>query len=413
MPKIADSFRLAAVCLMAAAVGLPIAIISLSKAVLLLATLIALPSVIRQPSLSRAVSTFSAPVAIFAALAALALSVLWTAAPAPEAWTAWAKHAKLLLIPLLLLLVRNWREARRALLFFLAAQVFLLISSWLLWLGAPVPWATSNTALTGYAVFSSRLDQPIMTGLTAALCWHCRDLTPTPFWRRLALLVAALAVANVFVVMSGLTGHVVLLVLLSLAAIWAIPKPYRLAGMLVPVLLAAAVFGASGHARERMAATVQELDSYTKIGSTDSSSGERLNYWHRSLQSIALHPLAGSGVGSWNAQYLKMDQGRGPVNAQNVRNPHQEYLLWGVEAGLIGMALLGNILLAVWRDARRIPPPMTRSTLSVLAATAIACLFNSSLFDATIGDFLCVALALTLALGWHAPGRVPDGEVTA
>jgi hypothetical protein len=32
-------------------------------------------------------------------------------------------------------------------------------------------------------------------------------------------------------------------------------------------------------------------------------------------------------------------------------------------------------------------------------------MLNSSLFDATIGDFFCVALALTLALGWHT--RLP------
>ena len=47
-----------------------------------------------------------------------------------------------------------------------------------------------------------------------------------------------------------------------------------------------------------------------------------------------------------------------------------------------------------------------RATQSVLAATAIAYLLNSSLFDATIGDFFCVTLGLMLALGWHA--RHPD-----
>jgi len=69
---------------------------------------------------------------------------------------------------------------------------------------------------------------------------------------------------------------------------------------------------------------------------------------------------------------------------------------------VIGLALLGNVLLAAWRDSGRVIVQTARASQSVLAALVIACMFNSSLFDATIGDFFCVALALVLALGWHA-----------
>ncbi|WP_372828190.1 O-antigen ligase family protein [Polaromonas sp.] len=79
----------------------------------------------------------------------------------------------------------------------------------------------------------------------------------------------------------------------------------------------------------RMATAFPDLDSYTKIGNSDPSSRERLNYWRRSIESIMQHPVAGSGVGSWNAEYQRLDHGRGPENAQNVRHPHQEQLLCG------------------------------------------------------------------------------------
>lgn len=410
MPKIAVpalSFRLVVVCLMAMSVGLPMAIISLSKALVLLFVAGGAFWLLRSPGPLRPLKAMATPAAVAIALLLLAVSISWSEAAWPQAWGAWGKHAKLLLIPLLLVLIRDEQEALFALMAFVAAQTALLLGSWLLWAGVPVPWATSNRAAVEYAVFSSRLDQPIMSGVTAAICWHLRQFAPARWGRSAALAVVVLALANVLFVMDGRTGHLVAIALISLALMWALAKPYRVFAGAVPLVVLLAVGLGSATVRERMHTAIQELDSYTKIGNTDSSSGERLNYWRRSVESIMQHPVAGAGVGSWNAEYQRLDQGRGPVNAQNVRNPHQEFLLWGVEAGVIGLALLCNLLVAVWRDTRRMPLPAARAAQSVLAALVIACMVNSSLFDATIGDFFCVALALVLALGWHA--RAPSG----
>ena len=416
MPKFAINFRLVIVCVAAASVGLPVAIISLSKALLLLFALGALLWLGRRSAPAADLKAIATPTAVLLALAGLAVSITWSDAPLPQALEAWAKHAKLLVIPVLLYLIRSEQDARLALLSFIAAQVFLLLSSWMLLFQVPLPWATSSVALTEYAVFSSRLDQPIMSGVTAAVCWHLRHLAPGRWGRQLALAVVALALANVFFVMIGRTGHVVLIALISLAIMWELPKSYRLLAVSAPFLVLLVVLLGSPKVRDRMMTAVQELDSYTKTGNTASSSGERLNYWYRSIESIVQHPIAGSGVGSWNKEYRRLDQSRGPVHAQNIRNPHQEYLLWGVEAGVIGIALLLNFLLAVYRDTLRMSAPLTRATQSVLAALAIACLFNSILFDALIGDFFGVALGVMLALGWHARAQTvpaPAGNEAA
>ena len=80
-------------------------------------------------------------------------------------------------------------------------------------------------------------------------------------------------------------------------------------------------------------------------------------------------------------------------------NPHQEYLLWGVELGIPGIALLIAILGTIWRLSMKFEPQAARASHSVLVAIMIACSVNCSLTDALIGDFLCLALALTLCLG--------------
>ena len=80
-------------------------------------------------------------------------------------------------------------------------------------------------------------------------------------------------------------------------------------------------------------------------------------------------------------------------------NPHQEFLLWGVELGVGGILLLILLVAALIRDSWRFPRPVRQATLSVVAVMVVACFFNSSLYDALIGDFFCVTLGLLLALG--------------
>ena len=69
-----------------------------------------------------------------------------------------------------------------------------------------------------------------------------------------------------------------------------------------------------------------------------------------------------------------------------------------IELGLPGIALFCAVLLALYRDSRQLETPARRAMQSVLAALALACLFNCTLYDALIGDFFCIALALVAAL---------------
>jgi O-antigen ligase len=80
-------------------------------------------------------------------------------------------------------------------------------------------------------------------------------------------------------------------------------------------------------------------------------------------------------------------------------NPHQEFLLWGVELGIGGTLLLLLLIGSLVRDAMTFQAPVMRATISVVAVMVVACLFNSSLYDALIGDFFCITLGLLLALG--------------
>jgi O-antigen ligase len=84
---------------------------------------------------------------------------------------------------------------------------------------------------------------------------------------------------------------------------------------------------------------------------------------------------------------------------QATNNPHQEYLIWGVQLGVPGLLLFLALMLSMLRDSSPMEEKYRRAVQTCVAGFAVACLFNASLFDGLIGDFFCVSFGLLLALG--------------
>ncbi|MFS2034153.1 O-antigen ligase family protein [Polaromonas sp. CT11-55] len=406
------NFRLAIICLMAASVGLSIAIISIAKLLLLLCAVAAL--LLRKglsPDGVPLTKTFTLP-AVLAVLLAFVLSLFWTVAPLQEAAGSLAKYGKLLIILAMMALIRDRREATYALAAFAIAQLLVVISSWMLFADMPVAWATSRTTVTHYTVFSGYLDQGIMSAVFAALCWHLRDLMPGRFGPRIAVAVAVLSLANVFFVMVGRSGQLVGVALLSLAIMWQLPKKYRIVIAVLPFLLVAVLFASSPAMRERLTLVKTEVQAYSTQNNESTSSGVRLAFWRRAAQVIIQRPLAGAGVGSWSSEYDRLERQDNPQHKDINRgsNPHQEYLLWGVQLGIPGLLLIAGFMLSVLRDTLKMETPYARAAQSAMLALAVACLFNSTLYDGLIGDFFCVVIGLLLALGLSKPAVPPPPQ---
>lgn len=377
------------------------AVISMAKLLLLLAgmAILLLSNQRPAPAMARKLGH----VAILLVLGVMALSTLWTTAPPGEAFSSLAKYGKLLIIPVLMLLIRDRREALYALFAFVAAQVFLVLSSWALFAQLPVPWATSRMALKEYAVFSSYLDQGIMSAVTAAVCWHLRHLMPGRYGAHAAIGVAIIAMADVLFVLSGRSGHVVAIALLSLAIMWMLPKKLWPVVVLLPFALAAALFFSSSKVHERLTLVSSEVRSYGSEQPAVTSSALRLMLWSSALELMAERPLLGSGVGSWSTEFnrLQRQKNAAHVDVGANGNPHQEYLQWGVQLGLPGLLLFIGLLVCLLRDAFTPDKAVFRAAASTLVALGVACLFNSSVYDALIGDFFCIALGVLLALAAH------------
>lgn len=406
--------RVAVVCFAAASVGLSMALISMAKLLLFVTAVFSLISFGRSKFARPALAQSYVPIAVLLMLCVCAASLLWTNGPLAEGLNSLGKYGKLLTIVVLMALIRTRTEALYAVAAFLFAQTALLLASWALYFGVPVPWATSNMALTHFSVFSAYLDQSIMSSVTAALFWHLRGLAPNKWARRLAITIAALAMVNVLFVLIGRTGHLVAIALLSLAIMWQLPKKLRLAVVVLPFILVGVLSISSTKVNERLRTVVTEVQLFSTTHQADTSSGIRLSLWRRAAQMIAMEPIKGFGLGNWNHQYdiRQREQNPAYVNVTTNANTHQEYLQWGVQLGLPGVLLLIGLMACILRDSLHMEPPFARATQSVLAAFAVTCMFNSALYDAHIGDFFCVAFGLMLALGLQRPASTAVSNVT-
>ena len=391
--------------LLAFSVSLPIALLSLAKTFVFLAALVYLLKdlVVRRPT-SQLARLYTHPVILLAMLL-WGASLLWTGADFEDALIAFVKHGKLMTIPILVYLLRDYRDAKWGIVALMAGQTWVLLNSWLMAFDIPLPWVmrVSGPAnpLTQYVPYAdSYLDQSIMLATTAGILWHLgRGQKTFAMWTKW---LALAGLANVLVLMPGRTGYLLTIVAVCLTALFDLPAKLRpVAAMVIPILLGSALFYALPQFQQRVGEAAQELKSYQTTPDVHSSVGARLNMWNLSLQAIADKPMTGYGVGSWTpvVKHLYGVEGDALFGAGNRSNPHQELLLWTVELGIAGALLFLGLLYALFLDTKNFRLPLQRATRSLIIMLLVTCMFNSPLYDDLMGDYFCVALGLLLALG--------------
>ena len=400
--------RRMAIGALAVSVSLPMGFISASKILLVLVGIAIFWGCNPRP-LSWRVQRPPLNTWIYLGLFAILTSGLWTHASDALMWKSINHHSTLLLIPLLYFMLKTKAEAHWALRGYVLGQLFVLASSWALFAGISLPWKSALDRNTGnqFAVFSSYLDQSIMASLFAAVLWQGRAFL-APGWQRYGVVPACLAsLGCVFFLLPGRSGQLVALAMISLSVMWLLPMRVRAAALLAPLVFMVGILAVPNPAKDRFEASWAEARAYSQGDVSPTSIGFRLEAWRSALVSIQEHPIAGTGAGSWGPQYDQIQSAAGRPNQNPTDgNPHQEFLLWGVELGLGGIVLLIGILASIFRLSLRMDVAERRATQSALLATVIACLFNCALYDALIGDYLCVTLALCLAAGLK-----PDAQV--
>jgi O-antigen ligase len=313
-----------------------------------------------------------------------AVGMLWADVPWRERLGGLDSFHRLLVIPLLLAQFRRSGNARWIMLGFLASCAVLLVASyahyaWRQWVPDPDHWTAYGIPVKDYILQSGEF-QLCAFGLAYAAveAWRAQR-------RRLAVALGLLACAflsNIVYIVTGRTAIVAMPVLLALFGLRLFGWRGVLGVVLAGVLIAAVAWFSSNYLRARVLGAWNEAYRYQTQGA-DTSAGERLEFWKKSLRFIAAAPVIGHGTGSIREQFSRVVGTSGPSTIIS-ENPHQQTLTVAIQLGLVGVLVLYAMWIAhlvLFRGGGL----AGWCGLSLVVQNIVSSLFNSYLFDFTQG----------------------------
>ncbi|MCB5196837.1 O-antigen ligase family protein [Deefgea salmonis] len=331
------------------------------------------------------------PFALLPLLLWLALAFGAVFSPAPEAWAYFAKYKKLLFIPLLALFFLKGPEKtiQFAIGGFLLGNLGILLLSTLVWSTGQQVWF--GTALRAASAISKNAIAQTFLMAFAGIVWLAIAIR---YRQWAAYLLAVACFAGVYLMSPQRTGHLAGgLLLLSFGWMY-LQNRWRYWFLAVMSLAVLAIALSNNPVQQRMQLGVNEVVACQTALNTPqqdqaclTSMGIRSIFYLTALKQIAEYPLLGKGTGAIKTQI-------GPLE---MSNPHNEYLLQGMQLGLLGVALYLALLASALKMALGLPRVWAAVAVGVTASYGACSLFNSLLMDVSEGNTFTVFFALLLA----------------
>lgn len=383
-----------AVVALSLSVNFGVALVSLSTLLILVAcaTVLFFGQITKQNSNDLARSNLTLWV-VFLSIAWFTLSAFWSIAEVHQIWIEWIRYARLLIIPLVFFLIRTPSQGLRVIQFWVIGHMFVIMNSYLLWIGVPLPWATSDSPFQTLTPFTSSLEQPIMSSIIVAVLWFFRHDLSKDWGRGMVYTLLLMTMVNVFFLMIGRSGMLSMILVITMICGWALRPKFRILIILLPFVLFGILYGTSSRFEERVNAVPKEVAEYQK-GKIDTSQAFRLEFWHRSIQAIQERPLIGSGIGSWPAAYKLALNGELGVPADS---PHEQFFLWWVEGGTVGLLFLLTIFVAIYLDAITLQVQAKQALITILTVLLFTSLMNCPLQGAGMSEFFTFIMATLMA----------------
>ncbi|MDH5668422.1 MAG: O-antigen ligase family protein [Nitrospira sp.] len=317
------------------------------------------------------------------------------------------KHDDLLLPLVFVPLLADVTVRERALWAFGAGMTLTLLISLCLATGL-IPkssWFHGETA--NATVFKLQITHNILMAVTALLFAEvavgCRVS-----WQRYVLgLLAFGAVIDVFMLVQGRTGQIVLGLLILLWCERRLGWRGVTAGVVVVAALLVMSFSLSPVFQKRVEKTVTEIQqSKVDVVAPEASSvGLRLEWYKNTARLVTTHPLVGVGTGSFAEAYREMVT---EPNAVKPAHPHNQYLLTASDLGIGGVGVLLGVFGWLWWWFRSECGHLySQLGQGVVITMAVGCVFNSFLIDHTEGLFFAWMVSAALATNPGEEGGHP------
>jgi O-antigen ligase len=337
--------------------------------------------------------------AALALLIVLALGTIGSSGSASEIETALTKHARILYFVFAVFLLSEGPWARRALYAWMAAMILTLALSYIhsVW-AFPLARATRDNAIGDHFIFKHHITQNVMMSVfvIAASCVALREKLCGETQRAwLWAALAALAAINVIFFVAGRTGYVTLFFNVMVAGFIVLPSRWRAPGLVMLLLALALLASLSAHVRTGITSAVLEVVAALQ-SEQPSSMGQRVEFAQRSMELFRERPWFGWGTGSYAIEFCRVAK-----TAEWCRlgayNPHNQYLFFAVQVGVVGLVAYLAWLLAVARDLARAEPFDLALGFCLLATLVLHSMLDSPLFIATEGAWYPLMLGILVA----------------
>ena len=311
-----------------------------------------------------------------------AVGMLWAHVPWIDRFAGLGGFYKLLAIPLILAHFRRSDKATWVVGAFLISCTLLLLLSYLLALWPGLTWRGARNPgvpVKEYVAQSTEFVICFFVLLAIGFRFVHRHLLVSTG----VFVVAVLFLVNVFYIASGRTALVVIAVLLFVFAFWQWEWKKAVVVLLTAVVCAFVVWKTSTYLRTELALMPGEIQRYLSENAS-TRSGERLEYWQKSVSFISDAPILGHGTGSIRELFRQAAIGQSGASALVSDNPHNQTLTIAIQLGFAGVALL----YAMWIGHLRLFLGTNLPAwvgLVIVVQNIVSSLFNSHLFDFTQG----------------------------
>jgi O-antigen ligase len=319
------------------------------------------------------------PVGVLAVLlfTVMLLGLFYTPVSFLEAGRMLDKYREFLYIPLFILVFRDRHTRQLGFYAFIGAMTLTLFLSYLM---AITGWHIGKGTPEAPFVFKTYITQSVFMALAAYFlavrCWF--DLHR---WRWLLVIWVLLAVYNILFMSDGRTGYLVLFFLIFLFFYQIYRAKGILIGSLVLLVLGVLSYTYSDALRHRVDNLVESVQNY-QPGETSNSAKKRLEFLNNSLALIAEKPVFGHGAGSFSYKYKELAERQG---LKPSTNPHSEYLMIGVQWGLMGVGVFIILLFMMWKTSHYLDRDDKLMAQGLVVTIAVGCLVNSFWLDHTEG----------------------------
>ena len=295
-------------------------------------------------------------------------------------------------------------EARVALAGFLVGAIFaaLIVSAHHVW-GMP-DWAIWNGLLSSRNNFSSgnMITMATASGILFFL-GICDQTSRSDRWLALAAALALTVIVALHAISRN--SQLLLVVLLMTAVLFRFRSPGAVLGGLATVLLVAAMMWQfSPTTQRRVIETVSDLRAIQAASNYRTSVGVRWRMYEEAVQGMIDHPVFGTGVGSWlprwRADARVLDEHMPPGETKlvsEINNPHNDFLLTGMETGVIGMLMLIWLLASFIRTGWQRRSAAGGITVVMGVSVFATALVNAPFRDAALGMTLLWLLGVSVA----------------